>query len=113
MEKLIRKLARSYNWQFIYTRAKELGSIKLFNNETDLTMFQMLFLRWLEVYQVLYSDINNNERYIDKEVIEDDIRTEAYLLYRSKKKNKEDKDKGKKKIDTASSIPSTIFKRTK
>jgi len=37
MEKLLRKLCRSYYWQNLYAKSKELSNIYLFVNSHDLT----------------------------------------------------------------------------
>jgi len=95
-EVILRKLARSYQWQSLYVRCKEIGSLNLFHNSDDLSEIQRRFLMWLEIYNSLYMDLRMEEDYISEEVIEDDIRCEAYLLYKSREK-KSDKKKGKNK----------------
>ena len=58
----LRKLARSGAWQTVYSRSKEIGSINLFKNNRDFTMVQIVFLRWLEIYNSLFSDLNCEEK---------------------------------------------------
>lgn len=112
MEKYVRKLARSYRWQFLYARAKELNNIKLFENDTDFTYLQYMFLRWLTVYHSLYTDLATGEDYISEEVIKDDLRTEAYLLLKSKENR--DKKKGKNNdITDKKGLGSVVFTRKK
>ncbi len=110
MEKFIRKLARSYDWQFLYARAKELNNIKIFKNNSNFTKLQLLFLRWLEIYHSLYIDLDMEKDYISKDVIEDDLRTEAYLLYRHEikkgKNKKRDKEEQTKNINQ---LPTVVF----
>ena len=111
--KLLKKLARSNKWQVLYNRAKELGTLRLFKNDIDLTKIQIWMLYFLEMYSSLYTDLAMNEDYISEDVIEDDLRCEAYLLYR---KEKSKKDKSKKYIDkdekiTPSDIPGVRFMR--
>ncbi len=111
MIKSLRKLARSYQWQSLYVRCKEIGTLQLFDNSFDLSEIQKCFLMWLEIYNSLYTDISMKEDFIDEEVIKDDIRCEAYLLYKSKKKNETKKSKKSKRvIDNTQGIPSVIFK---
>ncbi len=109
--KLLQKLARSNRWQILYNRAKELGTLRLFKNDTDLTKIQIWMLHFLEMYTSLYTDLAMNEDYIDESVIEDDIRTEAYLLYRKQKNKKENKSKfiDKDEKITPSNIPGVRF----
>jgi len=83
----LRKLARSTYWQTLYSRAKDIGSLKLFENDTDLTQIQIAFLRWLEVYNGLMMDLCLGEEYMSQKVLECDILTDAYLLMKSKKIN--------------------------
>jgi len=104
-EKDIRRLARSSYWQFLYSRAKEMGNnIKLFNNNRDFSFIQILFMRWLEIYHILYSDLRSGVNYLDEKIIKNDLRTDAYLLYRNK-----DKDKNKPKKVNNTNIPTISF----
>jgi len=109
--KLLKKLTRSNRWQILYNRAKELGTLRLFKNDIDLTKIQIWTLYFLEMYASLYTDLAMNEDFINEDVIEDDLRTEAYLLYR---KEKSKKDKNKKYTDkdekiTPDNIPGVRF----
>ena len=110
----LKKLCRSNRMQIIYNRAKELSGIHLFDNDRDLSKIQVFFLYYLELYGILFSDLNTNEKYISEEVIEDDVRTEAYLLYRKQKKsqNTEINDK-EKHVDSNYGNGSIIFKKAK
>ncbi len=111
MDNLLRKIARSHQWQSLYVRCKDMGSLKLFGNDSDLSEIQRHFLMWLEIYNSLYMDLRMEEDYISEDVIEDDIRCEAYLLYKSKKKGmKKDEKKSNRRIDNTHGIPSVIFK---
>lgn len=109
--KLLQKLSRSNKWQILYNRAKELGTLRLFKNDIDLTKIQIWMLYFLEMYSSLYTDLAMNEDYISEDVIEDDLRCEAYLLYRKEKSKKENKRKfiGKDKKVTPSDIPGVQF----
>ena len=108
MENFLRKVAKSHDYQFLYSKSKSDGTIKLFRNDLDLSYLQMTFLQWLEIYSILYSDLNKKEKFISQEVIDDEIRTDAYLLYKSKNKNI---DTNKSQIDTNGTLPSIVFKR--
>lgn len=109
---ILRKLARKNKYQLLYARAKDLGNMRLFENTTDFSAIQLLFLNWLEIYNSLYNDLVTNEEYLSEEVIEDDLRTDAYLLYRAeKRKQKQDKKSTKEEIREAvdKDVPSVIF----
>ena len=115
--KLLKKLARSAKWQLLYNKAKELGySIRLFNNIIDFGNHQIWYLYYLELYSSLYMDLSMGEEYIDEDVIKDDLRCEAYLLYRNEKKKNENLkskslDKNKEQIKNSGGLPRVIFKR--
>jgi hypothetical protein len=84
IEQTIRKLARSTYYQNIYSSAKELGSIQLFENKVNLSGLQSVFLFWLGIYESLYKDLAHKEwKYLDEKVIKDDIRCDAFLYWRS------------------------------
>jgi hypothetical protein len=109
-EKILRQLARSYKYQTLYARAKDLGTIRLFSNNDDLSYLQSLFLHWLEVYSSIYTDIATGEDNIDYEILEDDLRTDAYLYWKSKKKKHiPDKQDSKEVKVTPPDIPKIIF----
>jgi len=111
--KIIRKLAKSNKYQLLYNRVKELSTLKLFYNDVDLTRVQSWFLYWLEIYNSLYSDIARKEELIDEEVIKDDIRTDAYLLYRMEKSKIKKTTSNKKSKSIISGEQSVIFKSRK
>jgi len=98
IEKMIRKLARSIYYQNIYRSAKEIN-INLFENQHNFSGLQSLFLFWLSVYETLYSELNQKEfKYLDENVLEDDIRCDAFLYWRSQIKEQElDKNKREQK----------------
>jgi hypothetical protein len=116
-ETIIRKLAQSNKYQALYMRAKDLQNFCLFKNNTDLSYLQSLFLDWLEIYHSLYRDLAMEEEHISPEVIEDELRAEAYLFWKANKKTKK-QDKALEKRNevkvTPSDIPKMIFteKRT-
>jgi len=113
--KLLKRLARSNRWQILFQRAKELGTLKLFDNAGDLSNVQIWMLYFLQQYEILYTDLAAKEENISEDVINDPIRTEAYLLWKKtirdkeKKSGNEDTDNTIKK--NLSGIPSVIFKR--
>lgn len=110
----LRRLARSRRWQTLYTQAKEIGGIRLFENTTNFTPIQVLFLELLQIYHVLYTDLALKEEFISEEVIKDWIRADAYLYYRKQKKKKDDKSKSHNPIvDHQSSVPRIVFRRGK
>jgi hypothetical protein len=90
IEKQIRKLARSIYWQNIYKSAKEIGTIQLFENKTNFSGLQSLFLFWLNIYDSLYQDLAQKEwKYLDEYIIDSDTRCDAFLYWRSQIREQE------------------------
>lgn len=108
----IRELARSHHWQIVYSRSKEIAGISLFENQTDFTPVQIAFLQWLEIYHGLEVDLAMKEPYITREVIEDDIRCDAYLQLRNNKENTKDKE-APAQAEDISHVPSVMFNNRK
>ena len=105
----LRTLARSHEYQTLYIRAKDLG-FRLFDNVKNLSKLQITFLNLLETYASLYQDVAMGEKYIDENVIKDDIRCDAYLTF--KRKSRKDKKLHSKKQNNTKN-PSIVFtKRT-
>lgn len=84
----IRKLAKSTYWQNIYKSSKECNGIKIFFNEYNFSGKQARFLYWLSTYDMLYTELATYEdELLTKDVLEDEERTDAYLIYRNKKQD--------------------------
>ena len=101
-ETTIRKIARSNYWQNIYKSCKECSEISLFDNKSNLSGLQGLFLHWLAVYAMLYTELRDRDwDKLDYDVIDDDVRTDAFLYYRGLeikkiiRQNKLEKEKGR------------------
>ena len=106
----LRKLARQDKHQLIFNSAKELAHIRLFRNDIDFTAIQILFLNWLNVYSSLYTDMALNKKHISEEVIADDIRTEAYLVWRKEEDKKENTgDTHTPGENNTSGLPTVVF----
>jgi len=86
IEKIVRKLAKSYKWQTIYNNAKEVG-LKLFNNDKDLTRIQIMFLSYLNFYSAITMDIVLNE--VSDRVLDNFIYEDAYMYYKQKRKKRD------------------------
>ncbi len=90
LEKQIRKLARSQYYQEIYNASKKCSGIQLFENKTNFSGIQHLFLYWLRVYCLLYEELYQLEwENLDEEVLEDDDRADAFLYWRTKEQQKQ------------------------
>ncbi len=104
LEEQIRQLAKSQYWQEIYNSSKKCSGIYLFENRSNFSGIQYLFLYWLRVYNMLYDELYQLEwENLDEEVLEDNDRVDAFLFWRSKeqqkqirKNKKEEKKPGRK-----------------
>lgn len=86
LETKIRRLARSPYYLRLYNSSKEIGNISLFENCSNFSGIQVIFLYWLSVYSMLYKELGEQEWLnLDEKVIESDIRCDAFLYWRSKK----------------------------
>ena len=89
-EETLRELAKSNYWQTLYSSSKEMGGIKIFGNEIDFTNLQIEFLNYLSFYYSLNMDIYMGE--VEKDIVSKSFKREdAYMYYKSKKRNKPDK----------------------
>ena len=111
LEEQLRQLARSSYWQEIYHSSKSCSGIYLFENQTNFSGIQYLFLYWLHVYSMLYEELGKLEwENLDEKVIKDDDRTNAFLYWRSKniekdiRKAKIEERKSKKKTGNTMKI---------
>jgi len=82
IESKIRSLARSVYYQNLYKSAKEIN-ISLFENTSNFSGLQNLFLYWLNIYESLFIDLAQKQwKYLDEVVIENDVRCDAFLYWR-------------------------------
>lgn len=107
---ILRELARSPKWQSLYAHVKQMGNLRLFDNNFDLTPIQLNFLHWLEINEFLEKELVRESKYLNRDIIKDNIRVDAYLLMRKRTKNS---DKDKKEVDNNSGLPSVSFRRKK
>jgi hypothetical protein len=104
LESKIRELAKSSYWQEIYQSSKECSGINVFDNINNFSGIQFIFLYWLKVYTMLYTELSGQDwQNLDIDVIIDDDRCDAFLYWRRKKiakqntKNKAEQKKHTKK----------------
>lgn len=107
VEAQIRQLARSSYWQEVYNSSKKCSGVYLFENQTNFSGIQYLFLYWLRVYSMAYEELAQLEwENLDDKVINDNDRCDAFLYWRSKqiekqlRKTKIEERKSKKKSGT-------------
>jgi len=84
----LRRLAKSNHWQNLFQASKKCYGVSLFQNSCNFTGMQVRFLYWLNVYDMLYTELAKHEdSCLTQAVIEDIDRTDAYLIYRNKKQD--------------------------
>lgn len=113
MENKLRKLASMQEWQIVYSRAKDCG-LQIFNNPTDLTKLQVMFLALLEMYHGLYVDIAMGEKLMNYKRLQDPVLVDAYLTYKKEinKEKKTKKDTKKSTVNTTG-IPTLVCRSPK
>jgi len=109
-DQILRTIAKSIKYQTLFARAKDMGNIRLFDNDKDFSKIQVIFLQWIQVYSSLYQDLIMGEQFINEEVLEDFMKCDNYLFYRSKKyETKKQPKLQKKETDNTGNIPGVIF----
>jgi len=93
----LRLLAKSIRGQNLFSAAKELSSIQLFENKFNLSKIQEIYLSYLYTYEMLNRDIIIDN--ISKLVTSCEIYEDAYLLWKRqhKKENKVNQNEPEKK----------------
>jgi hypothetical protein len=90
---LLRKLAKETKYQNLFTIVKDLHTIKLFKNRTDLSNLQEMFLNYLYMYESINRDIMVER--ISKHVFDCELYEDAYLLYKKENKHSNDIESSK------------------
>lgn len=85
--KKIRQIAKTNKYQMRYSLAKEL-QFKLFQNDSELSHLQLIFLNHLIFYSNIYMDIALKE--VDEIVTTNEIYEDAWMYYKHNKKPKEE-----------------------
>ena len=89
LEEQIRILAKSSYYQEIFNSSQKCYGIQLFENQTNFSGIQQLFLYWIRVYHMLYEELYSLEWLnLDEAVIKDNDRCSAFLYWRSKEQEK-------------------------
>ncbi len=86
----IRKLAKQRDSKLLYSSTKEIKGIKLFSNEIDFTYLQKLYLIFLSFYHTIYTDLALKK--VSDKVLFDEINEDAYMVFKDKQEDKEDKN---------------------
>lgn len=93
----IRKLAKTSDMLNLFIASKELNGIRLFENETNFSQLQLMFINYLYYYHNLHQDISLKK--VSEHVLDNEIYENAYSYYKSKNLDEikpEDKKKPKK-----------------
>ena len=110
---VVRKLAKTHDYQVLYVNAKELN-FQIFKNKRDFSSIQISLLGFLNLYSTICMDVYLKE--VDEIVLDNEIYEDAYLYYKQKL-NKKDSEpitpiKSNKTIERVKQIKSTLqYKR--
>lgn len=97
IEQRLRHLARSSYYQELYKASKDCSGIYLFENQTNFSKIQYMFLYWLRVYSMLYEELYSLEwKNLDEAVVYDNDRCDAFLFWRRKQQEKKIREYQKK-----------------
>lgn len=92
IERFIRDLAKKTEQQNLFVAAKDISSIQLFKNSSELSRLQQMYLYYLYFYNDLHSDISLKK--VSEKVLDNFIREDSYSYYkRQKNPEKESKKK--------------------
>ena len=109
----IRKLANSDYYQTLFSYSKEGMNVKLFINDIDFTDLQITFLKYLNFYSAINTDIALGD--VSEKVLEDEIYSDAYMMYknRSDRKKLEESKNSEKQNRNVEITPSSkwLFKK--
>jgi hypothetical protein len=104
IEEKVRNLAKSSYWQSLYNSVKDCNGLSLFENTSNYSGIQILFLYWLKIYNLLYEELYTKEwPNLHEKMILDNIHCDAFLYWRGKElerrifKYKEEERKSKSK----------------
>jgi hypothetical protein len=110
VERNLRQLAKQMKYRLL-TESK----MPFFANQSNYSDLQMRFLSYIYFYQSLFTDIALGD--VDDIVITDDIYEDAYSYYKSKVKNKDNKNlnmyKPQKDTTTQTTGSQWVFKSPK
>lgn len=79
----LRQLAKSDKWQTLFYHFKESNG-NIFENNSNFTAYQVIFLNFLYFYHNIYTDIALEE--VDEIVLTHEIFEDAWSRYKRKKK---------------------------
>jgi hypothetical protein len=108
MDNSLIELAKSVEMQNLFSAAKDISNIKIFENNMNFSKIQMIFLSYLYIFNNLYTDIMLKK--VSKKVIENKIYWDSYSYY---KREKPEEKKGKKERDIHLVFPKKYKKRNK
>ena len=113
---IIRELAKLDESQNLYILSKEIGTIKIFENDRNFTYIQNLFLKYLSFYYTLYTDIALGD--VSDIVLKNFIREDAYIMYKNKSekerfRNKPLTERNKNDINTIHGTQWIFHKKSK
>jgi hypothetical protein len=87
----IRKLAKTVEMQNLFSAIRDIPSLTLFKNNTELSLVQQQFLYYLYFYHDIYTDIISDK--ITDIILKSRYYEDSYYLWRKKSGNKNLKDK--------------------
>ena len=94
---IVRKLAKTSKAQNLFYNSKNISSIHLFENTSELSDLQQLYLSYLSFYHDIYCDIQLKK--IEDIILTDEIYENAYARWKSEHSDVSSPKKDKKEHD--------------
>jgi len=91
MINVIRKFARSWEYQTLFSTAKNM-SLGIFAGKKEFNKIQLLFFHWQAVYSSLLEIKGSGMDFIPDDMLNDDIRVNAYLYAKMNQKKSEEEN---------------------
>jgi hypothetical protein len=105
----IRDLANSNKYQSLLNARSEICEVRLFNNNSNFSRIQLMFINWLQFYKFLRSEVVSDE--VSDVILKDEIYSDSYYLWRSKKYKEYLEKKDKKEEPSSHALKITHRKR--
>jgi hypothetical protein len=93
-EVTIRSLAKSIKSLNLFNAIKDIGSLRLFHNDTDLSKIQQMYLSYLYFYESLTTDILMKK--VSDKILKSDIYEDAYMIWKKESQSGKSESEDKK-----------------
>lgn len=86
---ILRKLSKNNYWQSVYCQSKECSGIQLFENNSNYTHLQLIFINEISNFSAICADVLMGD--VSELVLSEEIYQDAYSFYKHQKRIKKNK----------------------